>query len=91
MNNYLYILNILFKFNIKMLKELKKICVPVNKDIKSKTNLNQKTVDLIPEKIMEYKFNDNKNSSISCNLSTMNNSNSNNLSSGNFNKYNIKN
>ena len=90
MNNYLYILNILFKFNIKMLKELKKICVPVNKDIKSKTNLNQKTVDLIPEKIMEYKFNDNKNSSISCNLSTMNNSNPNNLSSGNFNKYNNK-
>ena len=73
-----------------MLKELKKICVPVNKYIKSKTNSIQKTVDLIPGKIMEYKFNDNKNSSISCNLSTMNNSNSNNLSSGNFNKYNIK-
>ena len=73
-----------------MLKELKKICVPVNKYIKSKTNSIQKTVDLIPEKIMEYKFNDNKNSSISCNLSTMNNSNPNNLSSGNFNKYNNK-
>ena len=73
-----------------MLKELKKICVPVNKYIKSKTNSIQKTVDLIPGKIMEYKFNDNKNSSISCNLSTMNNSNPNNLSSGNFNKYNIK-